>query len=122
VTATCDNATQGQLTAGRVPHIVQFKEWIDDILSLGIWIDTSQHIQDSKTQALNAPSGTLSTTEALFPATTGVEPILPFDIILSTFLVPDIPLRLDTADLLAIRTRQLQKREDDLAAIHTNIL
>ena len=52
----------------------------------------------------------------------GIEPILPFDITLATFLVPDIPPKLDTAGLLAIRMRQLQKREDDLATIHTNIL
>ena len=52
----------------------------------------------------------------------GVEPILPFDITLATFLVPDIPPKLNTTGLLAIRTRQLQKREDDLATIHTNVL
>ena len=52
----------------------------------------------------------------------GVEPILSFDIMLATFLVPDIPPKLDTAGLLAIRTCQLQKRKDDLAAVHTNVL
>jgi hypothetical protein len=52
----------------------------------------------------------------------GVEPILPFDITLATFLVPDIAKPLSTDQLLAIRTRQLQKREDDLADIHQNIL
>jgi transposase InsO family protein len=52
----------------------------------------------------------------------GVEPILPFDITLATFLVPDIAKPLTTDELIAIRTRQLQKRDDDLSAIHTNIL
>jgi len=52
----------------------------------------------------------------------GIEPILPFDITLATFLVPDISTKLSTTDLLAIRTRQLQKREADLASIHTNVL
>ena len=39
----------------------------------------------------------------------GIEPILPFNITLATFLVPDIPPKLDTVDLIAIRMRQLQK-------------
>jgi hypothetical protein len=52
----------------------------------------------------------------------GVEPILPFDITLATFLVPDIAKPLDTDKLLAICTCQLQKREADLATIHANIL
>ena len=39
----------------------------------------------------------------------GIEPILPFNITLATFLVPNIPPKLDTVDLLAIRTHQLQK-------------
>jgi hypothetical protein len=52
----------------------------------------------------------------------GTEPILPFDITLATFLVPDIAKPLSTTELIAIRTRQLQKREADLATIHDNIL
>jgi hypothetical protein len=52
----------------------------------------------------------------------GVEPILPFDITLVTFLVPNIAKPLSTDELLAIRTCQLQKRETDLAAIHANVL
>ena len=52
----------------------------------------------------------------------GVEPILPFDITLATFLVPNIAKPLSTSELLAIRTRQLQKRDEDLAAIHANVL
>jgi len=51
-----------------------------------------------------------------------VEPILPFDITLATFLVPNIATTFSTADLPAICLRQLQTREVDLAAIHTNVL
>ena len=52
----------------------------------------------------------------------GVEPILPFDITLATFLVPDIAKPLSTSELLAIRACQLQKHDEDLAAIHDNVL
>ena len=52
----------------------------------------------------------------------GIEPILPFDITLATFLVPDISTKLSTTDLLAICMRQLQKHEADLTSIHTNVL
>ncbi len=52
----------------------------------------------------------------------GIEPVLPFDITLSTFLVPNLTDKLSTADLIATRARQLLRHEDDLAAIHTNVL
>jgi hypothetical protein len=52
----------------------------------------------------------------------GVEPILPFDITLATFLVPNLTKPLSTDELIAIRARQLEKRQDDLAAIHDRIL
>jgi hypothetical protein len=52
----------------------------------------------------------------------GVEPILPFDITLATFLVPNLTKPLSTADLLAVRARQLELRESDLASIHDNVL
>jgi hypothetical protein len=52
----------------------------------------------------------------------GTEPVLPFNITLATFLVPDITTPLSTVDLLAIRMCQLQKRPNNLADIHTNIL
>jgi hypothetical protein len=52
----------------------------------------------------------------------GVEPILPFDITLATFLVPDLCCPLSTIDLLATRARQLQKRQDDLERIHKRVL
>ncbi len=52
----------------------------------------------------------------------GVEPILPFDITLAMFLVPDIAKPLSTSELLAICAHQLQKRNEDLAVIHNNVL
>jgi len=52
----------------------------------------------------------------------GIEPTLPFDLTLATFLVPYIAKPLQTEELIAIRTRQLQKREDDPAAILSNVL
>ncbi len=52
----------------------------------------------------------------------GVEPILPFDITLAMFLVPNIAKPLPTSELLAICARQLQKCNEDLTAIHNNVL
>ena len=52
----------------------------------------------------------------------GIEPILPFDLILATFLVPNLEQPLTTAELLATRARQLQKRQDDLDDIQDRIL
>jgi len=63
-----------------------------------------------------------STGHSPFYMAHGIEPVLPFDITLSTFLVPNLTDKLSTADLIATRARQLLRREDDLAAIHTNVL
>ena len=52
----------------------------------------------------------------------GIEPLLPFDITEAMFLLPEISSPVDTASLIAIRARQLAKREDDLAEIHARIL
>jgi hypothetical protein len=52
----------------------------------------------------------------------GVEPILPFDITMATFLVPDLVKPLTTDDLITTRTRRLEKRQKDLAAIHNHVL
>jgi len=52
----------------------------------------------------------------------GVEPILPFDIMLATFLVPNLVPPLTTTDLLAACAQQLEQRRDDLTAILNNIL
>ena len=63
-----------------------------------------------------------STGHSPFYMAHGVEPVLPFDITLATFLVPNLTDKVSTADLIATRTRQLQRREDDLAAIRANVL
>ena len=63
-----------------------------------------------------------STGHSPFYMAHGVESILPLDIILATFLVPDIAKPLSTPELLAIQTRQLQCRDTDLATIHNNVL
>jgi hypothetical protein len=63
-----------------------------------------------------------STGHSPFYMTHGVEPILPFDLTLATFLVPNLTTSLSTADLLATRARQLQIREADLASIRDNII
>jgi transposase InsO family protein len=63
-----------------------------------------------------------STGHSPFYMVHGVEPILPFDLVQATFLVPDLTQPLSTSELLAIRARQLQKRAADLATIHDRIL
>ena len=45
----------------------------------------------------------------------GMEPILPFDLTEATFLVRGYKPGMSTSDLLALRIRQLAKREEDLA-------
>jgi hypothetical protein len=52
----------------------------------------------------------------------GIEPLLPFDITLATFLVPDVAKPLTTTELITIRMCQLQKCAIDLAAIHDNVI
>ena len=51
-----------------------------------------------------------------------VEPILPFNIMLATFLVPNIAKLLSTSELLAVQAHQLQKCNEDLTKVHDNIL
>jgi len=51
----------------------------------------------------------------------GVEPVLPFDLTLATFLAPNYEHPLTTAELLSTRARQLERREADLAAIHERV-
>ena len=63
-----------------------------------------------------------STGHSPFYMAHGVEPILPFDITLATFLVPDLTSPLSTADLIATRARQLQIRGEDLANIYENVV
>jgi hypothetical protein len=52
----------------------------------------------------------------------GVEPILPFDITMATFLVPDLVKPLATDNLIAACAQQLEKHQEDLSAIHDRIL
>ena len=49
--------------------------------------------------------------------THGIEPILPFDLALATYLVPNLTSPLSTVDLIATRACQLQTQDKDLAAI-----
>ena len=63
-----------------------------------------------------------STGHSPFYMAHGIEPVLPFDITLATFLVPNLANPLTTVELITTRIRQLQRREDDLAAIHSNVL
>lgn len=53
----------------------------------------------------------------------GVEPIFPFDLAEATFLAP-LPSRgaFTTTDLIAWRTRQLQKRMEDINAIRDKVV
>ena len=63
-----------------------------------------------------------STGHSPFYMAHGTKPTLPFDLTLATFLIPDIAKPLPTNELIAIRARQLEKREEDLVAILSNIL
>jgi hypothetical protein len=51
----------------------------------------------------------------------GIEPLFPFDLAEATYLVPPLGEPLSTSDLIAIRSRQLQKREEDLAQIGARV-
>jgi len=51
-----------------------------------------------------------------------VEPLLPFDIMLTTFLVPNLTKPLSTANLIVTCAHQLKLHNDDLIAIRDNIL
>jgi hypothetical protein len=63
-----------------------------------------------------------STGHTPFFMTHGVEPLLPFDVTEATFLLPDITNQLSSDSLIAIRSRQLAKREEDLADLHNRLL
>ena len=57
-----------------------------------------------------------------FYNTHGTEPLLPFDIMEATFMLPPITTKLSTSDLLRLQAHQLAKKEDDLAKIHDNVV
>jgi hypothetical protein len=59
---------------------------------------------------------------SLFYLAHGIEPVLPFDIVEATYLVPKIDQPLSTADLIALRARQLEKHPADLEAIKERVL
>src|SRR5712671_3598658 len=63
-----------------------------------------------------------STDHSPFYMAHGVEPLLPFDITLATFLIPELTKPMSTTNLIATRARQLEMRENDLATIHDNVL
>jgi hypothetical protein len=52
----------------------------------------------------------------------GVEPLMPFDISEATYMAPVQTSTLTTAELLAIRARQLQKRDEDLADVKKRLI
>ena len=54
--------------------------------------------------------------------THGIEPILPFDLALATYLVPNLTSPLSTVNLIATRARQLQTQDEDPAAIQEDIV
>jgi hypothetical protein len=51
----------------------------------------------------------------------GTEPLFPFDLAEATYLVPSLD-SMETVDLLAVRARQLQKREEDLEMVKERVL
>ena len=51
-----------------------------------------------------------------------IEPVLLFDILLATFLIPNLANPLSTVKLIAMCTCQLQRCKDNLTAIHSNML
>lgn len=60
---------------------------------------------------------TKSTGMSPFYAAHGVEPLLPFDLAEATYLAPRLDAQVPTSELLAVRARQLLKRDDDLALV-----
>ena len=55
-------------------------------------------------------------------AATGTHPLLPFDIIEANYLLPPPDSLLSSTDLIARRAIALQKRTEDLAALHDRVL
>jgi len=63
-----------------------------------------------------------ATSYSLFYIVHGMEPILPFNITIATFLVLNLIKPLTTNNLIATCARQLEKHQEDLAAIHNHVL
>jgi hypothetical protein len=51
----------------------------------------------------------------------GVEPLFPFDLAEATYMLPPIEDTMSTEDLLALRARQLARRQEDLDAVADRI-
>src|SRR5262245_29305971 len=54
-------------------------------------------------------------------AVTGVHPLLPFDFIEATYILPPPDLALSTEDLITRCAITLQKRSEDLTCIYSNV-
>ncbi|KAF9016013.1 hypothetical protein BDZ89DRAFT_894401, partial [Hymenopellis radicata] len=52
----------------------------------------------------------------------GIEPLLPFDVLLAQFLFPDVTGKLSDADLLYMRARQLERRDEDIAHLRQRVI
>jgi hypothetical protein len=62
-----------------------------------------------------------STGQSPFYMAHGIEPVLPFDIVHATYLVPKLDKPLTTSELISIRARQLERRDEDLKAISARV-
>ncbi|KZV91685.1 hypothetical protein EXIGLDRAFT_577678, partial [Exidia glandulosa HHB12029] len=51
----------------------------------------------------------------------GVEPVMLLDLAEATFLVPPVQSSLSTEELIALRTRQLERREEDLERVRERV-
>lgn len=52
----------------------------------------------------------------------GTEPLLPFDLIEATFMLPDLPALISTTELVSLRARQLLKHDEDLELARERLL
>lgn len=51
-----------------------------------------------------------------------IEPVLPFDVVHATYLVPKLDKPLTTTELIAIWARQLERRDEDLKLINDRVI
>lgn len=63
-----------------------------------------------------------STNHSPFFLAHGLEPLLPFDITEATFMLPAVSSIISTSDLISLRARQLEKRDEDLELAHERLL
>jgi hypothetical protein len=52
----------------------------------------------------------------------GVQPVLPFDIVEVTYLIPALDTRISTEELIATRVKLLLKRDEDIATFQSDVL